>query len=157
MNGASVEFWSNSSPCLNSIFPPRWGVLQGNLNLYFILPIFGTPFKFVLSATLHGHQHQLRQSHRNHCIIIINMRYITLEHWKWLHIEARAAHWQNPIKKSGPIHECPKYVFILSKSLVLNFPYKNGNYKEIELIKIRYNFQNTRQEFFVLALIEALI
>ena len=58
---------------------------------------------------------------------------------------------------SYPIHECPTYVLLLSKSLVQNFPYKNGNYEELELIKIRYNFQNTRLEFFVLALIEALI
>ena len=51
----------------------------------------------------------------------------------------------------------PTYVLFLSKSLVQNFHYKNGNYEELELIKIRYNFQNTCWEFFVLALVEALI
>ena len=35
------------------------------------------------------------------------------------------------------IHECPTYVLFLSKSLVQHFPYKNGNYEELELIKIR--------------------
>ena len=47
------------------------------------------------------------------------------------------------------------HVLFLSKSLVQNFLNKNGNYDELELIKIRYNFQNARWEF--LALIEAQI
>ena len=58
---------------------------------------------------------------------------------------------QHQNKISYPIRECPTYVLFLCKSSINNFRYKNGNYEKLELIKI------TRWEFFVLALIKALI